>query len=210
MDARQQPVHDSTRQPPVHNPTHQPPTAHAYHASTQPQPAHQGQQPLHVPFSTSTDSYATSRRDPFFPQRSNHVRQRSHGALDGVSQTHDEGNAGWGNTGTHTGRVWTSLDESETAVAQLAWERATRTRRAHNAPAYLSAAGHVDHGPPQDLSCGLNFAFLHTSPPVVAPGLSLQRLDNATVARILACQLRTVGSPKLPYAPRNPIRQLTG
>lgn len=114
MDARQQPAPPFTRPPDrsmIHNPNHHPPTAHAYpppstqQAAAPPLPPQQGQQPLHVPFSTSTDPYATARRDPFFPQRSNHVRQRSHGAPDAASQAHHERNGGWGNTGTHTGRV---------------------------------------------------------------------------------------------------------
>jgi hypothetical protein len=110
MDARQQPAPPFPRPPDrhlIHNPNHQPPTAHAYPAyppSTQPpqpQQAQQTQQPLHVPFATATDPYAASRRDPFFPQTSNHARQHSHGAPDGASQAHNERNGGWGNTGTH-------------------------------------------------------------------------------------------------------------
>ncbi|KAJ4381136.1 hypothetical protein N0V86_003483 [Didymella sp. IMI 355093] len=113
MDARQQPFARPPDHHPIHNPNHQPPTAHAYPAyppSTQPQQpqqaqqaqqAQQSQQPLHVPFATSTDPYASSRRDPFFPQTSNHARQRSHGTPEGASQAHNERNGGWGNTGTH-------------------------------------------------------------------------------------------------------------
>ncbi|KAJ4989290.1 histone deacetylation protein rxt3 [Stagonosporopsis vannaccii] len=110
MDARQ-PAPPFTRPPDrhlIHNPNHQPPSAHAYPSyppSTQPpqaQPAPQAQQtqtqqPMHVPFSTSTDPYASARRDPFLPPTSHHARHRSHGALEGA-QTHNERSGDWGNT----------------------------------------------------------------------------------------------------------------
>jgi hypothetical protein len=117
MDARQ-PAPPFTRPPDrhlIHNPNHQPPATaaaaaaatHAYPSyppSTQPQPQPQpplpGQHPLHVPYAASNDPYATSRRDPFLPQASHHVRQRSHGAVEGVSHVHAERNGNWGNTGT--------------------------------------------------------------------------------------------------------------
>src|SRR5690242_14094592 len=113
MDARP-PAPPFTRPPDrhlIHNPNHQPPTtAHVYPSyapSSQAQPSQQAQQaqqtqqtqqtqqPMHVPFATSTDPYATSRRDPFLPQTSHHVRQRSHGALEGA-QAHNERSREWG------------------------------------------------------------------------------------------------------------------
>lgn len=115
MDARQ-PAPPFTRPPDrhlIHNPNHQPPaTAAAAAAAThaypsyppstqpQPQPPQPGQHPLHMPYAASNDPYATSRRDPFLPQASHHVRQRSHGAVEGVSHVHAERNGNWGNTGT--------------------------------------------------------------------------------------------------------------
>lgn len=165
MDARQ-PAPPLTRPPDrplIHNPNHQPPAAHAaagYPPSTQPT---QPQQPLHVPFATSTEPYATSRRDPFLPQASHHARQRSHGAPENATQAHTERNGGWASTGTHyTGHfLWLGAvsweaaacprsarwSVSRTAVAQLAWlvglcgklgdarERQIRGLAAHNAPA---------------------------------------------------------------------------
>lgn len=200
MDARP-PMQPFTRPPDgsmIHNPNHHQPSP-SYPPSSQPQQPQQGQQPLHVPFSTSTDPYATSRRDPFLPPSSHHARQRSHGALEGASQVHGEKNGSWGNTGTQDPwripfegmqRLRVSGTNPRAHVlgagACLRWQwhsshgwvvcAATRRRegetyaRARRAQrTCIFAAGHVDCGRPGIWSCGLNSVLLHTSPPVASP-----------------------------------------
>ena len=198
-------IHNPNHQPPTAR------AFAGYPPSTQPQQPQQPQQPLHVPFATSTDPYATSRRDPFLPQTSHDARQRSHGAPEHTSQAHTERSGGWGSTGMHysdiffgelqhSGAVgavsWTfpvyprsgCWSMSKTAVAQLAW-RGNMERRGRDKREDSSRTTHLPVccrtrrlRPPQDLSCGLNFALLHTSPPVAEPSRS-----RAACSSMLPC-----------------------
>jgi hypothetical protein len=101
MDARQPAPLPPFQRPPdrhmIHNPNHQPPTQS--YASYGP-PNSQPQQPLHVPL--AQDPYAASRRDPFRPAGSQHVRNGSRGIHGGeaVPQAQGERQDGWAHTGT--------------------------------------------------------------------------------------------------------------
>jgi hypothetical protein len=123
MDARQ-PAPPPFQRPPdrhmLHNPNHQP-SPQSYAAYTP--PTSQPQQPLHVPF--SSDPYAVSRRDPFLPTASQHVRRTSQGGdMATQAQAQAERQGGWTHAGTehtlvfcfgynlrYTVGLWRVLDE---------------------------------------------------------------------------------------------------
>lgn len=108
MDARQS--HPFARPPErtlIHNPNHQsPPQPPQTQTQTQPFAGYppatsQPQPPVHVPF--STDPYPSTRRDPFLPPTSQHVRRSSYGVVGAECTPQGERHGGWGNTGTQCG-----------------------------------------------------------------------------------------------------------
>jgi hypothetical protein len=100
MDSRP-PQHPFTRpeRAPASNPNHQPSQTSqpaGYPSYALPPQASQPQA-MHMPF--STESYATSRRDPFLPTAAQHVRSGSYG-IHGGEGAQGERHSAWTNTGT--------------------------------------------------------------------------------------------------------------
>ena len=110
MDTR--PPHPFTRPPErtlIHNPNHQshpshhpssqpPQQAHTQPYAGYPPPTSQPQPPAQMSY--AADPYLASRRDPFMPPASHHVRRSSYGLHGAEAAPRNERHDGWGNTGT--------------------------------------------------------------------------------------------------------------
>ncbi|KAF2257048.1 hypothetical protein BU26DRAFT_513770 [Trematosphaeria pertusa] len=126
MDSRQ--PHPLARPPErtlIHNPNHQSPSQPPH---TQPFPGYapatsQPQPPVHVPF--TADPYPTSRRDPFLPPASQHVRRSSYGVPGAEGTAQGDRHGAWGNIGTLRGcgphsRTLTAVQHESDVVLDVA------------------------------------------------------------------------------------------